>query len=621
MSYLLKIAEEAMNSPISARLPHQEKAVQKALANDGSILLSHPMGSGKTRTSVEIVEELKRSGKAGKALVVVPSSLRTNYLENGVKKWTRSRGVILGSLSEEHPDIYSKHIPKSDYYVVSYDMFRKDPHAYLDRLKPDTMVVDEVHNFRNEGTKNLQSMREARQKVRNFIGMTGTLMNNDPSDLHPIIDLVSNGKHKLGPTKDKFKSKFIGGSTGRGGRIEPGTAFIKNEGLLKSQLDQWVHHADDMDVQSGDIPKKVVEDVMVEMTPEQKQHYDFVMKKVPFHVREKIRNGMPATRKEAFSILPMLQQVRAVSNSVGFLDKRYTPHQSAELTPKAKKALDDVHMHLNDHPKNQALMHSHLVNGGVDVLSAGLKARGIPHGVISGSTPHAERDRHVKDYNAGKLRALVLSSAGTTGLNLPNTTFHAALDGHYNPAVIDQIEARGVRAGGQAYRPKESRKVIVKRYRSTYPQTFLQRIGLGKRDKSVDEWIYNLANDKKDVNYQVEQLMKKTAVKMTPMLALDLADEAFDTYLMAKQVESEKKKDAAKKSPRVKTASLGTLLFAAVTAAAGPEWLGGPGSTTSRNLFMRLPEVYMRLATIDGILKARGKQLTPAISQTRYNRG
>ena len=135
---------------------HQESALSRLDANGGSLLICHPMGSGKTRTSVEAVEKLRKEGKATKTLVVVPASLRSNYLDNGVKKWTNSKGVILGSVSEDHPDIYDPKIPKADYYITSYDMFRKDPYLYLDKTKADTIVVDEMHNFRNEKTKNYE---------------------------------------------------------------------------------------------------------------------------------------------------------------------------------------------------------------------------------------------------------------------------------------------------------------------------------------------------------------------------------------------------------------------------------------------------------------------------------
>ena len=486
---------------------HQESALSRLDANGGSLLICHPMGSGKTRTSVEAVEKLRKEGKATKTLVVVPASLRSNYLDNGVKKWTNSKGVILGSVSEDHPDIYDPKIPKADYYITSYDMFRKDPYLYLEKTKADTIVVDEMHNFRNEKTKNYEEMKNVRKHVSNFIGLTGTPFNNHPGDVRTLVDIVSNGNHELGRSLDDFKGRYTT-------KDADGTEILRKDRVAKlgEELNKWVHYVPLSAIQNAaDMPKKIIEDIDVEMSPRQQSHYNFVMKKVPREVRETIRQGLPVNRKEAFHILPMLTQVRGVSNSVRYLDGTISPEKAAKETPKIARIIEDTKKHLEETPHAQVLIHSHLVEGGTDIISAGLSAAGIKHGVISGRVTSDERDQHVKDYNKGKIKVLVLSSAGTTGLNLPNTTMHLAADGHYNPAVIDQIEARGIRSGGLSHLPKEERKVHVRRYRTVQSPSLLHRLGILKKPKTVDEWIYSLADNKGELNTKAEGLLKASA--------------------------------------------------------------------------------------------------------------
>ena len=41
------------------------------------------------------------------------------------------------------------------------------------------------------------------------------------------------------------------------------------------------------------------------------------------------------------------------------------------------------------------------------------------------------RQQDVDDYNAGKKKVILISSAGGEGLDLPNTTMVASLDGHW----------------------------------------------------------------------------------------------------------------------------------------------------------------------------------------------
>ena len=492
-------------------MPHQQAAIDKANDNDGSILLTHGMGLGKTFSSIAIADSLRQKNKAKSVLAVVPASLRANFVDNGVKKYTNDKITTFGTLTESHSHIDDAKIPRTPYYVVSYDMFKKEPHKYIDRTGADTLIVDEMHNFRNPQTVNYQQMKSVRGRVRNFIGLTGTPFNNHPYDVAPIIDIVSKGHHNLGRNKKEFEARYIRKVPEYDMRGKPTgniVESIKNHEQLHSELDKWVHHATTEDLKGDAVPKKLIEDVNVEMSPEQVEQYKFVMKRVPKYVREHIRQGLPVSRKEAFHILPMIQQARNVMNGVHYLDSSISKEESAERTPKIKKVLDDVQSHLNNTPDGQVIIHSHLLEGGCDVISAGLKARGIKHGVFTGKTPKEEREKAVKDYNARRNHVIVISSAGTTGLNLPNTTFHAAVDGSFNPSVTEQIEARGVRAGGLKHRDPEERHVIIKRYRSVHPDTFFSKLGVTKKDMSTDEWLYGLANNKQDLNNQADHLLK-----------------------------------------------------------------------------------------------------------------
>lgn len=495
-------------------MPHQRAAVDKALENDGSVLLTHGMGLGKTLSSIAIADKLRQKGKAKKVLAVVPASLRTNFVENGVKKYTDDKITLFGSRTESHSHIDDDKIPNSPYYVVSYDMFRKDPHRYIDRTGADTLIVDEMHNFRNPNTVNYQQMKAVRGRVKNFIGLTGTPFNNHPYDVVPLIDIVSNGKHNLGKNQKEFNARYIHSVDRldmRGRKTGETIDSIVNKHHLQNELGKWIHHADASDLNSDDVPDKVVQDINVEMSPTQVDQYHFVMRKVPYYVRQRIRRGLPVSRKEAFHILPMLQQSRNVMNGVHYLDKNISLEDSAEHTPKIKRVLDDIQQHISETPDAQIIVHSHMLEGGTDVVAAGLRNRGVKYGMFTGKVPKEERDKAVKEYNRGKKKVMIISSAGTTGLNLPNTTMHIALDGHYNPAVIDQIEARGVRAGGLSHRPPEKRKVMVRRYKSVFPDNWMTKMGLRRRDTSLDEWMYGLAGNKQDLNNQVDTLLKSAS--------------------------------------------------------------------------------------------------------------
>ena len=213
--------------------------------------------------------------------------------------------------------------------------------------------------------------------------------------------------------------------------------------------------------------------------------------------------------------------------------------ESAEKSVKVKRLLDDVQKHLEDTPDAQVIVHSELIKGGIDVLEAGLKARGIGYGKFIGKgnagVSESARQNDVNDYNAGKKKVLLISSAGGEGLDLPNTTLVASLDGHWNPEKISQVEARGIRLGGLSHRAPKDRKVIVNRYitklnpssidtmretkRLLDPSELAMRVmhkeklffNPHKSMPTVDQLMYAVAKAKAKGNSQMKDLFEKTS--------------------------------------------------------------------------------------------------------------
>jgi superfamily II DNA/RNA helicase len=223
-------------------------------------------------------------------------------------------------------------------------------------------------------------------------------------------------------------------------------------------------------------------------------------------------------------VFAKLIAARQVSNAIHTMDPKISLSDSAKQSPKVARLLQDVAKHLEETPDGQVLITTNLVHGGVDVVEQGLKDMGIPFGKFIGkgnaNVTEAQRQQDVNLFNQGKHKVLLISSAGGEGINLPNTTMIASLDGHFNPEKINQMEARGIRAGGLAHRPEKERKIIINRYtsiparsesevawnlaKSVNPMTYLMRAS--KDDKlfqnpfqrvlSIDKEVYRVARRK-----------------------------------------------------------------------------------------------------------------------------
>ena len=488
--------------------PHHQEGIKRMVGAGGSHLFAHGTGTGKTLLGVASVEKLRELGKAHTALVITPAALRDNFIEAGVKKFTDQAAVRLGSRGEKGSyHIRGKNLPKAPYYVTSMEMFRKDPHRYIDRTGADTVVVDELHKAREQSTANHQALMAIRPRIRNAIGLTGTPVMNHPRDIVPTLDFIANRKHGI-PGGQAFDKTFVTHQMKHHGPLgwlgigpKSSEATLNHKDYLKRQVGKWVHYVPGEDV--GDMPKKLVHDIEVPMSHHQQRLHQAAIDRSSLSTSDKwrIRNNLPVNQHMAMHFLAQLQQARQASNSIHPFDSRYSPERSADDTPKVKRLLDDVETHLKANPKHQALISTHFVHGGVDVLSAGLAKRNIPHGMFIGSTyqKRHERDAHVKDYLAGKHRVMILNQAAAEGLNLNNTTAHFTLDPHYNPASVEQIESRGARLDNKL------KEIPVYRYRSTLPTPKVPLLGLPLRPRhtGTDEWIYSMMGRKSKLNNEL----------------------------------------------------------------------------------------------------------------------
>lgn len=172
--------------------------------------------------------------------------------------------------------------------------------------------------------------------------------------------------------------------------------------------------------------------------------------------------------------------------------------------------------HLKTTKDGQAILLTNLVNGGTDVLEAGLKQRKIDYGKFIGKgnpgVDEGTRQKDVVDYTKNKKRVMIINGAGAEGISLGNTTWEGMLDPHYNPERMNQMEARGIRAHGLSHRAPKDRVVKVNRYMATMPKT----LGIFRKApyKTPDEVIYEIANNKDKQNQMLYRMLKQNQQAM-----------------------------------------------------------------------------------------------------------
>jgi len=493
---------------------HQASFIKQttSLKPGKGIIAAHGTGTGKTISSVAAFEELKKQGKASRALVIAPAGLRNNYLKKGVEKFTNSKGLIVKNADQEIPD-------DVDYVITSYAAFRKNPDAFLKNYLPDTIIADEMHRATNQSSSTHKALYRAAEVVPRFMGLTASIAQNDPSDIASAVRIATAGQAPDTVTnKKKFRKKYTKKVPTKqkgvfGGKVHEKRVIRGDE--LRKELGATIHYLEDLDADKK--PRKETQRVAVKMSKTQVKLYREAMKGLDPKVRAKIAAGEPVSQKEAMHVFTKLLHARQVSNSLHAHVPKMSLEQAAEATPKIKKILDDVDEHIKSTSDSQVIIYTNIVKGGVDVIEAGLKKRGVAYGVFSGKgnkgVTEESRQQAVEDYQAGKNKVIVITGAGAEGLDLGNTTMVMLADGHYNPQRVAQAEARGIRAKGQSHRPKEKRKVIVRQYVSTIPRNFFEKMLFRDPEKSVGEWVYATAERKARANRQLRNVLENKPKK------------------------------------------------------------------------------------------------------------
>ena len=391
----------------------------------------------------------------------------------------------------------------------------------------DTLILDEVHKIKDPNSITYRSAMTARAMARNFIGLTGSVVSNRPGDLAPLLNVTEG--YPVAGTPTEFDRRYVKTIGTRQSGIFGGHKKVKvltRNREIRARFGDMVHFVGHDDLDPELFPSKRASSVDVEMSEEQQELYQYALGNVSPWVRSRIQKGLPVGQKEAQFVFTKILQARQAANSIHVHKNDVTLEQAAERTPKIKKVLDDAENHLKVTPDGQVVLYSNLVRGGIDVLAAGLQQRGIPFGVFAGKgrevagqkIDEVTRQQAVTDYLDGKNKAIVVSGAGAEGLDLKNTTMVQMVDGHFNPEVIQQAEARGRRVKGLSHRPQERRFVVVKRYRSVMPrQSFLKRMFGIDKERTTDEWIYRTAKTKDTLNEQLRRALKGAPPRPVPL--------------------------------------------------------------------------------------------------------
>lgn len=381
-------------------------------------ILADDMGLGKTVQTLSYIQSEIQNGSASKVLIVAPTSLVYNWMNEISKFFPSMKALIVDGNKKQREDKLSK-MTSYDLLITSYAMVRNDLSMYQ-AFELDICIIDEAQHIKNPNSKTAKAIKQL--DIKRKFALTGTPIENRLLELWSIFDFIM--PRYLGSVA-KFKSKY--------------ELPIKNNEPtpLKSMVQPFIMRRLKKDVLT-ELPDKIENKMVVDLNDEQKKVYMAHLSRYKEELSQIYkRDGYQKSHMKTLAALTRLRQI--CLNPGLFLDHYDGGSSKLDLLRELLEELIDG--------QHRMLIFSQFT-GMLSNVRKLLEELNIGYFYIDGQTKAVERSQLVDKYNEGTKPVFLISlKAGGTGLNLTGADTVIHLDPWWNPAVEDQATDRAHRIG------------------------------------------------------------------------------------------------------------------------------------------------------------------------------
>ena len=451
--------------------PWQEKVVKFMDTND-ALLVVHSTGTGKTLTAVTVSQCFLDKDPDNFVVFVGPAGLITNFVKELEK--------------------YGVHNPEK-YYLYSFDKFLRDE-KYISNVlcgKNTLLIIDEAHNLRNVITKidkitTTESLTRSRAVLncamfaRKRLLLTATPYVNNIDDFIPLVNILY-GERILGTAK-QIKAKFAKY------RIDE-KVLIK---YLRNKID--IVTAQDSEF----FPEKLIKYVAVPMTDKYFIKYQKALESC--YPDEIVDYNDDIVEGENLFFSHPEKFYNGHRRSVNMAGPEYFSSKIEKIIPLIKN--------------KKTVIFTNWLEFGINPIKKTLKLYNIKFEIITGSVDRESRQKIVNSFNNNKFQVLVITKAGSEGLDLHEVRNLIVLDPVWNFAGLEQIMGRVSRYKSHINLPPGKRNVQIFLLASTEPGSEKVKIDFGEKSKSGDRILYDIIHKKKIVSAHLMSLLQtKCAIK------------------------------------------------------------------------------------------------------------
>lgn len=452
-------------SQSSLPLRDYQVRVVKWLKDHHGVVAAFDVGSGKTLTAVAASVCLLEAGIVKKVIVVAPKSLFNNF--------NKELDAFIGNDEFGFDDCYENYT-----HTGFINAFKSNPQGCDDTF----LIIDEAAEYRttikdNGSGKSAFAMINCCIRAKRVLCLTATPLVNDLSDITNLVAMVKGEVPLAMPMT-------------LAGKIDYLRDIFAFHTLAKSKDDTERDSSRTDAAAPEDLPVKRYHEHEFEMSEEYYKKYLAIQRSQTDAVNA---NGK---KPDPFAFLTGL---RHATNSI-------------QPNPKIEWALDRV-----AELKLKTVLYSAFIDDGIRLLEDGLDSRGVKYVVISGELDTVTRAEAVRQYNDPKsgVNVLLISKAGSLGLDLKETREVIFIEGSWNPAQEEQVEGRACRIGSHANLPPEERFVDIHRLILIKPP--MDKLAAGDMVPSADSLLRGIIEGKRK-NLERDYFMLKS-VDIDPVKA------------------------------------------------------------------------------------------------------
>lgn len=408
--------------------------------------LADDMGLGKT---IQTIALLLERGKNGPSLVIAPTSVAFNWIEE-LNKFAPTLNVYNFNSGDREELI--KNASKFDVVICSYGLLQHNDNL-LTQKQWEIAVLDEAQAIKNPMTQRWKTVMKLKAAAR--IALSGTPIENHLGELWSIFAFINPGL--LGTIKS-FQTKY---STPIESREAPNKVHA-----LRSLVSPYILRRIKSEVLT-ELPPKTEQTIHIEQSPEEAVFYEALRRRA----EERMTHFMEENNR--IGVLTEITKLRQACCDSSMVDNSISIENSKlhSFIETLKNIIDNGH---------KALVFSQYVTF-LQIVKKRIETEKISYQYLDGSTTAANRKKSVNAFQSGEGDVFLLSlKAGGSGLNLTAADYVIHLDPWWNPAVEDQASDRAHRIG-------QERPVTI--YRFIVQNTIEEKI------LSMHEHKRNLANE------------------------------------------------------------------------------------------------------------------------------